>query len=51
MRADEAKLKQARRPDVMERILAMIAEEKAKMAEEERRKRGQEEGSVSNGSE
>jgi hypothetical protein len=51
LRADEAKLKQARRPDVMERILAMIAEEKAKMAEEERRKRGQEEGSVSNGSE
>ena len=51
LRADEAKLKQARRPDVMERILAMIAEEKAQMAEEEWRKRGHEEGSVSNGSE
>jgi hypothetical protein len=35
----------------MERILAMIAEEKAQMAEEEWRKRGHEEGSVSNGSE
>ena len=39
LRADEAKLKQARRPDVMERILAMIAEEKAKLAEEERLER------------
>ena len=47
LRADEAKLKQARRPDVMERILAMIAEEKAKMAEEERRKRGEGEGPAS----
>jgi acyl-CoA reductase-like NAD-dependent aldehyde dehydrogenase len=33
MRADEAKLKQARRGDMMERILAMMAEEKAKLAE------------------
>ena len=47
LRADEAKLKQARRPDVMERIIAMIAEEKAKMAEEERRKRGEGEGPAS----
>ena len=51
LRADETRMKQVRRGDVLERILAMIAEEKAKMAEEERRKRGQEEGSVSNGSE
>ena len=50
LRADEAKLKQARRPDVMERILAMIAEEKAKMAEEERRKRGEGKGPAPSGS-
>ena len=51
LRADETRMKQVPRRDVMERILAMIAEEKAKMAEEEWRKRGHEEGSVSNGSE
>ena len=49
LRADEAKLKQARRPDVMERILAMIAEEKAKLVEEERRKRGEGEGPAPSG--
>ena len=51
LRADETRLKQTQRGDVLERLLKLIAEEKAQMAEEERRKRGQEEGSVSNGSE
>jgi hypothetical protein len=36
LRADEAKLKQVRRGDVLERIIALVEEEKAKM--EERRK-------------
>jgi hypothetical protein len=36
LRADEAKLKQVQRRDVLERIIALVAEEKAKM--EERRK-------------
>jgi hypothetical protein len=35
LRADEAKLKQVRRGDMMERIIAMLKEEKAKLAEEE----------------
>jgi hypothetical protein len=35
----------------MERILAMIAEEKAKLVEEERLERGEGEGSVNSGSE
>jgi hypothetical protein len=46
LRADEAKMKQVRRGDVMERIIAMMKEEQAKlaeweaeMAEDERRKR------------
>ena len=39
LRADEAKLKQARRGDIMERIVAMMAEEKAKLAEYERLER------------
>jgi hypothetical protein len=39
LRADEAKLKQAQRGDMMERIIAMLAEEKAKLAEEERLER------------
>ena len=51
-------MKQVRSKDIMERVIAMMKEEKARlleweaqMAEEERRKRGHEEGSVSNGSE
>jgi hypothetical protein len=36
LRADEAKLKQAPRGDIMERIIAMLKEEKAKLAEERR---------------
>ena len=44
LRADEAKLKQARRGDVMERIIAMLAEEKAKLAEERRLEREGKEG-------
>jgi hypothetical protein len=44
LRVDEAKLKQARRGDVMERILAMMKEERAKLAEEERLERGEKEG-------
>ena len=51
LRADEAKLKQAPRGDMMERIIAMLAEEKAKLAEEDRLKRGETGGSVSSGSE
>ena len=51
LRADEAKLKQAPRGDIMERIIAMLAEEKAKLAEERRLERGETGGSVSSGSE
>ena len=51
LRADEAKLKQVRRGDIMERIIAMLKEEKAKLAEEDRLKRGETGGSVSSGSE
>jgi hypothetical protein len=51
LRADEAKLKQVRRGDIMERIRAMLAEEKAKLAEERRLERGETGGSVSSGSE
>jgi hypothetical protein len=50
LRADEAKMKQVRRRDVLERLLALFAEEKARMAEEERLKREGGE-SVSSGSE
>jgi acyl-CoA reductase-like NAD-dependent aldehyde dehydrogenase len=39
LRADEAKLKQARRGDIMERILMRLREEKAKLAEERRLER------------
>jgi hypothetical protein len=49
MRVDEAKMKQVRRGDMMERIIAMLKEEKAKLAEweaqtaeDERRKRERE---------
>jgi hypothetical protein len=51
LRADEAKLKQARRGDLMERIIAMLKEEKAKLAEEERLKRGETGGSLNSASE
>jgi hypothetical protein len=39
LRADEAKLKQARHGDIMPRIIAMLKEEQAKLAEEDRLKR------------
>ena len=51
LRADETKMKQVRRRDVLARIIAMIAEEKAKLAEEKRLERGEGEGSVNSGSE
>jgi len=58
MRVDEARLKQVRRTDIMERIIAMMKEEKARlaeweaqMAEDERRKRRETGGPVSSGSE
>jgi hypothetical protein len=44
LRADETKMKQVRRRDVLARIIAMIAEEKAKLVEEERLERGEGEG-------
>jgi hypothetical protein len=44
LRADETRLKQVRHKDVMERLMAMMKEEKAKMAEEERLERGKREG-------
>jgi hypothetical protein len=44
LRADETRMKQVRRKDVMERLIAMMKEEKAKMAEEERLERGKSEG-------
>ena len=49
LRADETRMKQVGRRDVLERLLAMIAEEKAKLAEEERLERGATEGSVNSG--
>ena len=49
LRADETRMKQVGRRDVLERPLAMIAEEKAKLAEEERLERGETEGSVNSG--
>jgi hypothetical protein len=39
LRVDETRMKQVRHKDVMERLLAMMKEEKAKLAEEERRER------------
>jgi hypothetical protein len=53
MRVDEARLKQVRSKDIMERVIALMKEGKAKLAEmeaaeDERHKR---EGSVSSGSE
>lgn len=49
LRAGETRMKQVGRRDVLERLLAMIAEEKAKLAEEERLERGETEGSVNSG--
>jgi hypothetical protein len=49
LRADETRMKQVRRRDGMARIIAMISEEKAKLAEEERLERGETEGSVNSG--
>jgi hypothetical protein len=46
LRADETRLKQVRSRDIMERIRAMLAEEEAKMAEYERRERGEGKGSI-----
>ena len=58
MRVDETRMKQVRRKDIMERVIAMMKEEKAKLleweaqvAEDERRKRGEGEGSVNTDSE
>ena len=45
MRVDEARLKQVRHRDIMERIIAMMKEEEAKMAEDERLERGETGGS------
>jgi hypothetical protein len=46
LRADETRMKQVRGKDIMERLLAMLAEEKAKMAEEKRLEREGKEGLV-----
>jgi hypothetical protein len=51
LRADEAKMKEVRRRDVMQRILVMMAEEKRKLAELERLERGEGEGSGNSSSE
>jgi hypothetical protein len=51
LRADETRMKQVRRRDVMERIIEMMKEEQAKLEEYERLERGETEGSVSSGSE
>jgi hypothetical protein len=44
MRVDETRMKQVRRRDVLEQIMARVAEEKARMADDERRKRAETEG-------
>jgi hypothetical protein len=41
LRADEAKMKEVRRADIMQRILATMKEEQAKLEEYERLERGQ----------
>ena len=41
LRADQARMKQVRGRDIMERIIAMMKEEEAKMAERERLERGE----------
>jgi hypothetical protein len=50
LRADEIRLKQAQRGDVLAKIIAVVEEER-KLIEEQRRKQGEGEGSVSSGSE
>jgi hypothetical protein len=45
VRVDETRMRGVRSKDVMERLIAMMKEEKAKMAEEKRRERGEREGS------
>jgi hypothetical protein len=45
MRADQAKMKEVRRRDIMELIKVRLAEEEAKMAEDERLERGETGGS------
>ena len=44
LRADEARLKQARGGDIMPKIIQMLKEEQAKLAEERRLERGRREG-------
>ena len=44
LRADQSRMKQVHRSDVMERILMMLREEKARLAEERRLERGEKEG-------
>jgi hypothetical protein len=44
LRADETRMKQVRSKDIMERIIAMMKEEEAKLAERERLERGKGEG-------
>jgi hypothetical protein len=46
MRADETRLKQVRSRDIMERIIEMMKEEEARLAENERLERGETGGSV-----
>jgi hypothetical protein len=47
LRADETRMKQVPRKNIMERLIAMMKEEKAKMAEEERLEREEREETVS----
>jgi hypothetical protein len=49
LKADETRMRQVRRRDVLERLLALFAEEKARMAEEERLERGETEGPAPSG--
>jgi hypothetical protein len=44
LRADETRMKQVRSKDVMARLIVMMKEEEAKMAEEKRLERGEREG-------
>ena len=46
LRADETRLKQVRSRDIMERIIEMMKEEEARLAENERLERGETGGSV-----
>jgi len=40
LRADETRMKQVRRKDIMERIIALVEEEKARMEERRKREKG-----------